>query len=153
MGNKMAAISQVKILLVEDNLGHARLIQKNIIRANIKNEILILDDGQKALDYFFNKEGQPTEKVQEPILILLDLNLPNVSGLQVLERIKTHQATKHIPVIILSTTDSQGEMQRCYELGCNIYITKPVEYEQFSDAIQRLGLFLMITSLPDGDAS
>lgn len=146
----MSGISKVKILLVEDNLGHARLIQKNIARANIKNEILVLDNGQKVLDYFFDKEGHPTEKVQEPTLMLLDLNLPNVGGLQVLEHLKTHEATQHIPVIILTTTDNQEEMESCYKLGCNIYITKPVGYEQFSEAIQRLGLFLMIATLPDG---
>jgi CheY-like chemotaxis protein len=150
MDKKMAGISQVKILLVEDNPGHARLIQKNIARANIANEIQILDDGQKAIDYFFDEDGTPTEKAKDSILILLDLNLPGVDGYQVLERIKTHEATKHIPVIILTTTDSPSEMERCYELGCNIYITKPVEYEQFSVAIQRLGLFLLIATLPEG---
>ena len=85
-----------------------------------------------------------------PLLVLLDLNMPVLNGYQVLERMKRDERTKSIPVIILTTTDDAREVSRCYELGCNVYITKPVDYEQFSEAIRKLGLFIMVMMIPDG---
>jgi CheY-like chemotaxis protein len=82
---------------------------------------------------------------------MLDLNMPVLDGYQVLERIKKDERTKRIPVIILTTTDEPREVRRCYELGCNVYITKPVDYEQFSEAIRKLGLFLLVATIPNGD--
>jgi CheY-like chemotaxis protein len=89
--------------------------------------------------------------VNTPMLILLDLNLPVLDGYQVLQRIKSDERTKHIPVVVLTTTDDNREIERCYELGCNIYITKPVEYDQFSEAIRKLGLFLTVVKVPNGE--
>jgi CheY-like chemotaxis protein len=83
-------------------------------------------------------------------LVLLDLNLPVLDGYQVLERMKNDERTKHIPVIILTTTDDTREVARCYELGCNVYVTKPVDYEQFSEAIRKLGLFMAVLMIPGG---
>jgi CheY-like chemotaxis protein len=133
----------VTILLVEDDPGHALLIEKNLRRAGIANSIIKLDDGQKTVDFIFRKVAS-NENDQAPFIILLDLNLPVLSGYQVLQAIKSDERTKNIPVVILTTTDNPHEISRCYELGCNVYITKPVEYEQFSDAIRKLGLFLSI---------
>ncbi len=139
----------VTILLVEDDPGHAVLIEKNLRRANISNSIITLGDGRKVVDFLF-KEGEygggshPT-----PFLILLDLNLPVLDGYQVLKVIKSDERTKRIPVVILTTTDNPHEVARCYELGCNVYITKPVEYAQFSDAIRTLGLFFSIVKVPE----
>ena len=141
----MGRIDNVTILLVEDDPGHARLIEKNLRRANIRNEIVMLGDGQQALDYLFN-DG----KGSSPLLVLLDLNLPVLDGYQVLERMKADEHMRHIPVIVLTTTDDAREVSRCYELGCNVYVTKPVDYEQFSEAIRQLGLFLLVVMLPDG---
>jgi CheY-like chemotaxis protein len=140
----MADIQKVTILLAEDDLGHARLIEKNLRRANITNDIIKARDGQQAIDYIFGNNGGRT------LLVLLDLNMPVLDGYQVLERMKADKRTKHIPVIILTTTDDPREVARCYELGCNIYITKPVDYEQFSETIRKLGLFLMVAMIPDG---
>jgi CheY-like chemotaxis protein len=140
----MSDIPEVTILLVEDDPGHARLIEKNLRRANLTNDIVHVSDGQQAIDYLFS-HGRPPS-----LLVLLDLNLPVLDGYQVLERMKNDERTKRIPVIILTTTDDAREVARCYELGCNVYVTKPVDYEQFSDAIRKLGLFMAVLMIPDG---
>lgn len=141
----MDSHQHVTILLVEDDPGHALLIEKNLRRANITNAIVKLDNGQKAVDFVFNNDGGP----RNPLLILLDLNLPILDGYQVLKIIKSDERTKRIPVVVLTTTDNPHEVARCYGHGCNAYITKPVEYERFSEAIQSLGLFLSIVKVPE----
>ncbi len=141
-GNKV-----ITILLVEDNAGHARLIEKNLRRAKIFNEIIKFSDGQQILDYFFQRDFQQPM----PSLVLLDLNLPVMSGYQVLKQMKSDARTKHIPVVILTTTEEPHEISKCYELGCNVYITKPVEYDEFCEAIRKLGLFLSIVKVPEKD--
>jgi len=136
------------LVLVEDDPGHALLIEKNLRRAGIANNIIKLDDGQKAVDFLFKQGEYSGAEHPSPFLVLLDLNLPVFSGYQVLEAIKNDARTKAIPVVILTTTDNPHEISRCYELGCNVYIAKPVEYEHFSDAIRKLGLFLSIVRVP-----
>lgn len=136
------------ILLVEDDPGHALLIKKNLRRGGVAGDIIVLDDGQKAVDYLLKQGSSAAEEHQPPILILLDLNLPVLSGYQVLKIIKNDERTKKIPVVVLTTTDNPHEVSRCYELGCNMYVTKPIEYEQFSDMIQRLSMFLAIVKTP-----
>jgi CheY-like chemotaxis protein len=147
----MPDIQDVTILLVEDDPGHTRLIEKNLRRANIKNEIVFATNGQEALDYLFREGGYADNKHTSHMLVLLDLNLPVLDGYQVLERMKNDDRTKRIPVVILTTTDDSREVRRCYELGCNVYITKPMDYEQFSEAIRKLGLFLLVATMPNGD--
>jgi CheY-like chemotaxis protein len=146
----MPDIQDVTILLVEDDPGHARLIEKNLRRANIKNEIAFATNGQEALDYLFCEGEYANNKHASHLLVLLDLNMPVLDGYQVLERMKKDERTKRIPVVILTTTDDSREVARCYELGCNVYISKPVDYEQFSEAIRKLGLFLWVATIPDG---
>ncbi|OGP54703.1 MAG: hypothetical protein A2Y65_03345 [Deltaproteobacteria bacterium RBG_13_52_11] len=146
----MPDIHDVTILLAEDDPGHTRLIEKNLRRANIKNEIAFATNGQEALDYLFCEGAYANHQHPSHLLVLLDLNMPVLDGYQVLERMKTDERTKRIPVIILTTTDDPREVARCYELGCNVYITKPVDYEQFSESIRKLGLFLMVVMIPDG---
>ena len=147
----MPNVQAVDILLVEDDPGHARLIEKNLRRSNITNQITIINDGQQAIDYLF-KEGNYTSSAHSaPLLVLLDLNLPGLDGYQILERMKGNSKTKHIPVIMLTTTDDIREVARCYSLGCNVYITKPVDYEQFSEAIRKIGLFLSVVTIPQGE--
>ncbi len=142
---------EVTILLVEDDPGHARLIEKNLRRSNITNEIVTLGDGQQAVDYLFGEGKYVEAKRPSPMLVLLDLNLPELDGYQVLKRMKGDERTKRIPVVILTTTDDTREVERCYDLGCNVYITKPVDYEQFADAIRKIGLFLSVVTIPDGE--
>ncbi len=114
------------------------------------NEIVTLGDGQQAVDYLFKERTYAGATHALPLLLLLDLNLPQLDGYQVLTRLKADARTKHIPVMILTTTDEPYEIERCYALGCNVYITKPVEYEQFAEAIRTLGLFLSIVQIPVG---
>jgi len=136
------------ILLIEDDPGHALLIKKNLRRGGVTEDILVLDDGQKAVDYLFGQGTYAGDGHPAPILVLLDLNLPVLSGYQVLRIVKNDDRTKKIPVVVLTTTDTPHEVARCYELGCNMYVTKPIEYEQFSDMIQRLSTFLSIVKTP-----
>jgi len=147
----MLRFNEVTILLVEDDPGHARLIEKNLRRSKITNDVITVGDGQQALDYLFSIGEYAGNERASPLLVLLDLNLPVLSGYHVLQRMKTDRNTKHIPVIILTTTDDVREVSRCYELGCSVYITKPVDYEKFSEAINKLGLFLSIVTIPNGE--
>ena len=135
----------VKIVMIEDDHGHAKLIEKNIRRANISNEIQHFDDGGKALDYLFTAEV----RANGPLLILLDLNLPDMSGTEILAQVKADERLRRAPVVVLTTTDDKTEIQRCYDLGCNVYITKPVDYEAFAGAIRQLGLFLSVMQAPE----
>jgi CheY-like chemotaxis protein len=137
------------ILLVEDDPGHVLLIEKNLRRAGVTNEIIKLDNGGSAVEYLFNEGEFAAASNPIPLLILLDLNLPVLSGFEVLQRIKADERTKRIPVVMLTTTDSPQEITRCYDLGCNIYVVKPVDYVKFSETIRNLGLFLSTIKTPD----
>ena len=147
----MYRMQEVTILLVEDDPGHARLIEKNLRRSNIKNDIITVSDGQQALDYLSGEGQYAGSECASPLLMLLDLNMPVLDGYQVLERMKADGRTRCIPVIVLTTTDDTREVSRCYDLGCNVYVTKPVDYQQFSEAIRKLGLFLSVVTIPDGE--
>ncbi|HEX3654600.1 MAG TPA: response regulator [Pirellulales bacterium] len=135
------------IVLAEDDPGHAQLVQRNLQRAGIANEIVHVSDGQEALDYV-HRQGSYQQRLAKPILLLLDINMPRVDGVEVLRQVKQHELLAKIPIIMLTTTDDPREIDRCYELGCNVYITKPVEYEALVEAIRRLGLLLQIVKLP-----
>lgn len=142
----MSALEQeITIIMVEDDEGHARLIEKNLRRAGINNPLCHFNTGKKAVDFLFSDNAN---HAPEHYLILLDLNLPEMDGFEVLTRIKENPHTRLIPVIILTTTDNPIEIDRCYALGCSVYVTKPIEYDKFSEAIKRLGLVLSIVKLP-----
>ncbi len=134
----------VTIVMVEDDAGHARLIERNIRRAGVHNEIIPFSDGTSALEFLFGSDHR-----DRPLLILLDLNLPDMTGIDILARVKDHEHLKRAPVVVLTTTDDKTEIQRCYDLGCNVYITKPVEYESFANAIRQLGLFFSVIQVPE----
>jgi CheY-like chemotaxis protein len=137
----------VNIVMIEDDEGHARLIEKNIRRAGISNTIHHFTDGTSALRFLYEAPEGPVKN--GPSLILLDLNLPDMSGTDILARIKSDGPLKRTPVVVLTTTDDKVEIQRCYDLGCNVYITKPVNYENFAEAIKQLGLFLSVIQVPE----
>ena len=138
----------VKIIMVEDDEGHARLIEKNIRRAGVTNEIIAFTDGTTALNHLFASEPGGGVR-REPLLILLDLNLPDMSGVDILKRVKADEQLRRAPVVVLTTTDDKREIERCYDLGCNVYITKPLNYESFASAIRQLGLFLSVIQVPE----
>ena len=140
----------VNIVMIEDDEGHARLIEKNIRRAGISNKIHHFLDGTSALKFLYDDADGPV--LNGPALVLLDLNLPDMSGTDILAKLKADTSPlRRTPVVVLTTTDDKIEIQRCYDLGCNVYITKPVNYENFADAIRQLGLFLSVIQVPDPD--
>lgn len=145
----MTTHEAVTILLVEDDEGHARLVSKNLRRGGFDNEILYAKNGQEAMDLIHSHGVYADTPRPRHLLVLLDLNMPVLDGYQVLERLKSDEDTKTIPVIILTTTDDSKEVNRCYDLGCNVYITKPVAYDEFTAAIRELGLFLTVMTMPD----
>jgi DNA-binding response OmpR family regulator len=143
-----AAGREVTIVMVEDDEGHARLIEKNVRRAGVNNEIVPFTDGTSALKYILGDDLSGLASQNRFLLILLDLNLPDMSGIDILEKVKSNIHTKRLPVIILTTTDDEREIQRCYDLGANVYITKPVDYDGFANAIRQLGLFFSVMQIP-----
>jgi CheY-like chemotaxis protein len=134
----------VVILIAEDDEGHFSLIRKNLMRAGIGNEIIRFRNGQETLDFLFGKGVQD----RRAYLLILDIRMPKVDGVKVLERMRQDKRLRRIPVVILTTTDDPAEVERCHRLGCSIYIVKPVEYDDFVDAIRKVGSFLSIVSVP-----
>lgn len=144
------AKNEVTILIAEDDDGHAELIIDNLREAGLTNRIVRFCDGQEVLDFLTRVPG--TAEVRQSnmaYLLLLDIRMPRVDGVEVLRRIKDDSALHNLPVIMLTTTDDPREVQHCYELGCSCYITKPVDYDRFSEMLNRLGLFLMVVQVPD----
>jgi CheY-like chemotaxis protein len=142
-------VNAVEIVMIEDDEGHARLIERNIRRAGVNNVILPFRDGTSALEYLLGADGTGEASAKRHLLILLDLNLPDMTGIDILEKVKANPHTKRSPVVVLTTTDDQREIQRCYDLGANVYITKPVNYEGFANAIRQLGLFFSVMQVPE----
>jgi len=136
------------ILLAEDDEGHATLVQRVLKRAGIANDLVHVTDGQEALDYLHRKGRYSSRETNRPLLLLLDINMPRLDGVEALRQIKQNEATAAIPVVMLTTTDDPREIERCYKLGCSVYITKPVEYDAFVEAVKRLGLLLQIVQVP-----
>jgi CheY-like chemotaxis protein len=141
----------VSIIMIEDDEGHARLIEKNIRRAGVNNEITPFTNGTDALKHILGEDGSGLASAGRQILVLLDLNLPDMTGIDILEKLKSNPHTRRSPVVVLTTTDDSREIQRCYDLGANVYITKPVNYEGFANAIRQLGLFFAVMQVPEAD--
>jgi len=138
----------VTIIMIEDDEGHARLIERNIRRSGVNNQIMPFTNGTDAVKYLLGPDGTGLEHKGRALLILLDLNLPDMTGVDILKLVKQNSFLKSAPVVILTTTDDSQEIKRCYELGCNVYITKPVNYENFANAIRQLGLFFSVIQVP-----
>ena len=141
--------NEVVILIADDDPGHARLIEKNLQRAGLHNPITRFENGQQTLDFLFGRGPGPGRDAQTAYLLLLDIRMPQVDGIEVLRQVKTDPELRKIPIIMLTTTDDPREVARCHELGCSNYIVKPVDYDKFADAINRLGLFISLIEVPE----
>jgi CheY-like chemotaxis protein len=138
----------VTIVIVDDDEGHAILIRENLRSAGLNNRIDHFRDGQAALDFFFDRQKRTASADEKKYLILLDIRMPKVDGIEVLRRIKADPELKVLPVIMLTTADDAREVDRCHQLGCSVYIQKPVDYDRFAEAIRRLGLFVTLMQVP-----
>jgi len=134
------------VILIEDDEGHANLIQRNLSRAGVRNPIKHIVSGFEALRYFREPAGPNLS--HDKSVVVLDLNLPDIDGFEILQTLKDDAATQRIPVIVLTTTDNPKDIDRCYALGCNVFMTKPVAYDDFSEAIHKLGLMMTIVRIP-----
>lgn len=144
------ARNEITILIAEDDDGHAELIIDNLRDAGLTNAIIRFRDGQEALDFLTGTpDTENTRQSGTAYLLLLDIRMPRVDGVEVLRRVKDTPELHKMPVIMLTTTDDPREVKNCYELGCSCYITKPVDYDRFSEMLNRLGLFLMVVQVPD----
>lgn len=142
----------VTVLIAEDDEGHADLIVELLREVGVHNPFVRFRDGQEVLDYLRDENGRTKLEHGHRYLLLLDIRMPRVDGVEVLKQMKAHPDWREIPVIMLTTTDDPREIQACYGYGCNCYITKPVDFGRFSSVLRQLGLFLMIMQLPRVEA-
>ena len=149
----MSATTPVEILLVEDSPQDQELTMRALRKANLANRIHIVGDGAEALDFIFCEREYATRRIEEaPKVILLDLKLPKVDGLEVLRRIKSDPRTRNTPVVMLTSSKEQRDLIESYDLGVNSYIVKPVNFEQFSGAVLDLGMYWMLLNQQPGGA-
>ncbi|MBC7722245.1 MAG: response regulator [Pedobacter sp.] len=135
----------IEILLVEDNLFDAELTIRALKKNNLANNLVHLEDGQEALDFIFAQGIYSHRNIANvPKVILLDLKMPKLTGIQVLQKIKADERTKTIPVVVLTSSNEDPDIEECYRLGVNSYVVKPVQFEKFTSAISALGLYWMI---------
>ena len=145
----MSMTEEVVIIIAEDDAGHARLIQKNLGRVGLHNPIQFFENGQDVLDFLFRRGPGPHRKSDTAYLLMLDIRMPKVDGVEALRQIKEDASLRKLPVIMLTTTDDPREIERCHLLGCNSYIVKPVDYDKFAEAIKQLGLFVSLVQVPE----
>jgi CheY-like chemotaxis protein len=139
---------ELVILIAEDDPGHARLIEKNLTRGGLNNEIKRFDNGQAVLDFLFCR-GPAQRAAESAYLLLLDIRMPQVDGVEVLRQIKQDAELRKVPVIMLTTTDDPREVERCHAIGCSSYLVKPVDYDKFAEAIKNLGLYISLVQIPE----
>lgn len=140
---------EITLLLADDDEGHLELIKRNLKRGGITNEIICFSDGKEILDFLFPANNGPHLTKGGRYLLLLDIRMPKVDGVEVLKRIKEDKNLKVMPVLMLTTTDDPEEVERCYKLGCNSYITKPVNYSKFLEVVEQLGVFINLVTFPE----
>ena len=137
------------ILIVDDDEGHALFVRDHLLEAGLNNRIEHFRDGQAVLDFLFRRGRGPFREENQPYLVLLDIRMPKVDGIEVLRQLKADQELHKLPVIMLTTTDDPREVERCHALGCSSYIVKPVDYDKFAEAIQQTGLFISLVQVPE----
>lgn len=140
---------EVVILTVEDDDGHFWLIRRSLQREGIPNKIVRFADGQEVLDYLFRSGNGVHREGNTAYFMLLDIRMPKVGGIEVLRRIKGDEGLRKIPIVMLTTTDDQDEIDKSHKLGCSLYIVKPLEYDNFVDTIRKLSRFLALVEVPE----
>jgi len=140
----MGDYKEMIILIAEDDDGHAELIKEGLEEVGICNKIIRFSNGSQLWNYLTQSTGKDFNK---NYLLLLDINMPVIDGIEALKRIKGNSQFKEIPVIMLTTTDDPREVEECYKIGCNFYITKPVDFQKFAETLKRLGLFIQIVKV------
>ncbi len=135
-----------KILLVEDNPDDEALTLRALKRANFANDVVVARDGAEALDFLFGTDSHEGREIELPRVILLDLNLPKIDGLEVLRRIRAEKRTKLLPVVILTSSNEERDVINGYELGANSYVRKPIDFAEFAGAVAQLGLFWLLVN-------
>lgn len=140
--------SDVVLLITDDDSGHTRLIEKNLERAGVHNSRRLFSDGEEILAFLFRRGPGPHRENGLSYLLLLDIRMPKVDGIEVLRQLKKDPELKKIPVIMLTTTEDPREVSRCHELGCSSYIVKPIDYDKFAAAIKKLGMFIDLVQVP-----
>ena len=138
--------TESEIILVEDNMSDADLVMRALRKNNLVNNVLHLQDGQQALDHIFG--NSENKMLIQPKLIILDLKMPKVNGLEVLEQLKLDELTKSIPVVILTSSTEDPDLEKCYRLGANSYVVKPVVFDDFIKAIAHVGLYWLLVNVP-----
>jgi len=138
----------VTILIVEDDPGHAKLIEKNLRRGGLENPIKAFENGEQALDYLKGQGDFAGHPIDQCTLLLLDINMPIMNGVELLRILKQDTKLRNIPAIMLTSTDDQREIDECYSLGCNLYVPKPVEFNRFSEVVRELGLMIGLVAVP-----
>ena len=139
---------QVVTLIAEDDAGHTRLIENNLVRSGLKTAIKKFDNGQKVLDFLFCRGAEEHRTVDTPYFLLLDINLPQVSGVEVLRQIRSDTVLRKMPIIMLTTTDDPREIDRCHAIGCSNYVVKPINYDSFVSAITTIGSYISLAKVP-----
>jgi len=137
-----------KILLVEDDLNDVELTLSALAENHLANEVLVTRDGEEALDYLYRRGAYASREEVNPIVVLLDLKLPKVDGMEVLRRVKSDPALKTIPVVMLTSSREEQDLVRSYDLGTNGYVVKPVDFHEFVEAVRELGLFWTVVNHP-----
>lgn len=142
----MNSYKELVILIAEDDDGHAELIQSGLRESGVCNRMLRFANGEEAWN-FFSGNSTISRESDKSYLLLLDINMPRMDGVEVLRRLKASDELRDIPVMMLTTTDDPREVEACYKIGCNIYITKPVDFLKFSDTLTNLGLFIQVVKI------
>ena len=145
----MNMTKEVVILIAEDDAGHARLIEKNLTRAGLRNPIRRFENGQDILNFLLCRGSGPQRSPDTSYLLFLDIRMPKVDGIEVLRQLKEHAELRKLPILMLTTTDDPREVERCHALGCNNYVVKPVNYDKFAEAMTQLGLFITLVQIPE----
>ena len=139
----------IEVLLVEDNATDAELTLRALRGKGLRNSFVVVKDGAEALDFLFSRGAYADRDVRNgPKIVLLDLRLPKVDGIEVLRQVKSDERTKRIPVVVLTSSRQDPDIQQCYELGANSYIVKPVDFDKFADAVAEVGLYWLLLNEP-----